>query len=117
MIDSQVIIVGGGLAGLSAAVYLGRAKRQTLLINNGKSMARWEPEVQNYLGFPDGIAGEELVRLGQQQAERYEVDFAQDEIQKAAFEEERFVLHGHTDSYVSRRLLLATGIYHVPPDV
>src|SRR5436190_7372770 len=76
-------IVGGGLAGLSAAVYLGRAMRDTLVIDNGKPMARWEPDVQNYLGFPKGIPGADLVRKGREQAERYEVSFAEDEIIEA----------------------------------
>ncbi|MEO7860628.1 MAG: FAD-dependent oxidoreductase [Nitrospirales bacterium] len=56
----DVIIIGGGLAGLSAALYLGRSKRQTLLIHSGRSMAKWETDVQNYLGFPDGIDGAHL---------------------------------------------------------
>ena len=54
----EVIIIGGGIAGLSAAIYLGRAERDTLVIDSGHSMARWEPEVRNYLGFPDGVGGE-----------------------------------------------------------
>ena len=48
----EVIIIGGGLAGLSAALYLARSKRRTLLIHSGRSMAKWETDVQNYLGFP-----------------------------------------------------------------
>ena len=59
---------GGGLAGLSAAIYLSRAKRDVLVIDSGKSMARWEPEVQNYLGFPESISGERLVDYGWKQA-------------------------------------------------
>ena len=47
----EVIIVGGGVAGLSAAVYLGRAQRETLVIDSGKSMAKWEPDIRNYQGF------------------------------------------------------------------
>ena len=50
----EVIIVGGGIAGLSAAIYLGRAERDTLVIDSGHSMAKWKPEVGNYLGFPEG---------------------------------------------------------------
>ena len=57
----EVIIIGGGLAGLSAALYLGRSRRDTLLIHSGRSMAKWEADVQNYLGFPDGIDGTDLL--------------------------------------------------------
>src|SRR5436305_1930380 len=112
----EVIVIGGGLAGLSAAIYLGRARRDTLVIDSGKSMARWEPDVQNYLGFPEAIGGEELVRRGRKQAQRYEVEFTDDEISHAVLENEGFVLHGKR-SYSARRLLLATGIFHVPPEV
>src|SRR5947199_19378 len=66
--QKEVIIVGGGLAGLSAAIYLGRAKRRTLVIDAGRSLALWEPDVRNYLGFPDGISGEELLKLAGRQA-------------------------------------------------
>ena len=60
----EVIVVGGGIAGLSAAIYLGRAQRDTLVIDSGHSMAKWEPVVQNYLGFPQGVGGEELLKNG-----------------------------------------------------
>src|SRR5690242_8806188 len=91
---SEVIIIGGGIAGLSAAIYLGRAKRDTLVIDSGKSMARWEPDVQNYLGFPDGISGEELLRRARAQARRYHVKFVRDEILSARTHARHFQLHG-----------------------
>jgi alkyl hydroperoxide reductase subunit AhpF len=113
----DAIIVGGGIAGLSAAIYLGRAQRATLVIDSGKSMAQWEPEVQNYLGFDKGIAGEELLKRGRQQARRYDVQFRQDEIVKAGRRKGAFTLRGKKKSYRSRFLLLATGIFHIPPDI
>lgn len=113
----EVIIVGGGLAGLSAAIYLGRARRDTLVIDAGKSMARWEPQVQNYLGFPDGIAGTELVARGHEQARAYGVEFAHDEIKEAQRERDAFILRSDRNTYRCRRLLLATGIYHLPPEI
>ena len=113
---AEVIIVGGGLAGLSAAIYLGRAKRDALVIDNGKSMARWEPDVQNYLGFPKGICGSQLLELGRQQARRYEVKLVRDEIESAHMTKKGFGLRGRR-SYTCKRLLLATGIFHVPPDI
>ena len=115
--QAEVIIVGGGIAGLSAAIYLGRAKRDTLVIDAGKSMARWEPEVQNYLAFPKGISGEELLRRARQQARRYRVRFARDQVVAARSRAGKFFLRGEKNSYVCRRLLLATGIFHIPPDI
>jgi thioredoxin reductase (NADPH) len=114
---ADVIIIGGGIAGLSAAIYLGRAKRNTLVIDSGKSMARWEPEVQNYLGFPKGIPGEELLRRARDQARGYHVKFAHDEIMSARPSARQFLLRSRKCVYSCRRLLLATGSFHIPPDI
>lgn len=113
----EVIIIGGGIAGLSAAIYLGRAQRDTLVIDSGHSMAKWEPSVENYLGFPKGVDGEDLLKYGRKQAERHEVEFAEDEIVDLASEDSVFVLRGKAKNYRCNRLLLATGIFHIPPDI
>ncbi|GEM_PF-283777 len=115
--NAEVIIVGGGLAGLSAAVYLGRAERDALLIDSGRSMARWEPDVDNYLGFPDGIAGEELLRLAREQVSRYGVRTVKDEIVGARRRKGQFILRSRNGEYACRRILLATGIFHLPPQI
>ncbi len=115
--SAEIIIVGGGLAGLSAAVYLGRARRETLLIDEGKSMARWEPDVQNYLGFPEGISGRELLARARRQARHYGAHFSRDRICGAAAHGGVFELEGRSGPYSCRRLLLATGIFHIPPDI
>lgn len=114
---SEVIVVGGGIAGLSAAIYLGRAQRDTVVIDSGHSMAKWEPVVENYLGFPKGVGGEELLRNGRDQAERYEVRFVADEITNIAKRKTGFVLKGKRKTYRTNRLLLATGIFHLPPEI
>lgn len=113
----DVIVVGGGVAGLSAAIYLARAKRDTLVVDSGKSMARWEPDVQNYLGFPDGISGETLLDNGRAHATRYGAVFVEDKITGAGGSKGAFVLEGSGGEYRARRLLLATGIIHIPPDI
>ncbi len=113
----EVIIVGGGLAGLSAAIYLGRAMRDVLVIDAGESLAIWEPEVQNYLGFPDCIDGRELLRRGKEQAEKYGAQFACEEIERIWKEGEFFKLKGKRSEFSARRLLLATGVYHLPPKI
>lgn len=115
--DWEAIIIGGGMAGLSAAIYLGRAERDTLVIDSGHSMARWEPEVRNYLGFPKGIAGTKLLELGRRQAGKHEVVFAQDKIESIRQRKQGFTLRGRRTSYRANRLLLATGIFHLPPEI
>src|SRR5437588_3629082 len=113
----EVIVIGGGIAGLSAAIYLGRAQRDTLVIDSGHSMAKWEPVVGNYLGFPDGVAGEDLLKFGREQAEAHEVRFVSDEIRRVNPEKDEFVLCGKERDYRAKRLLLATGIFHLPPEI
>jgi thioredoxin reductase (NADPH) len=113
----EVVIIGGGIAGLSAAIYLGRAQRDTLIIDSGHSMAKWEPRVENYLGFPKGVSGENLLKYGRKQAERYNVEIVEDEIADVASDDSAFTLRGKATTYHCRRLLLATGIFHIPPDI
>ncbi len=113
----EVIVVGGGLAGLSAAIYLGRAMRDVLVIDSGESLAIWEPEVQNYLGFPDAIDGRELLRRGREQAEKYGAEFVQEEVERIWKEGDRFKLQAKRYQFDCGRLLLATGVYHLPPKI
>ncbi|MEY2584961.1 MAG: thioredoxin reductase [Verrucomicrobiota bacterium] len=113
----EVIVVGGGIAGLSAAIYLGRAQRDTLVIDSGHSMAKWEPVVENYLGFPRGVGGEELLKNGCAQAKRHEVRFVSDEIRNVSTAKSVFILKGKKKTYSTKRLLLATGIFHLPPEI
>ena len=113
----EVIIIGGGMAGLSAAIYLGRAQRDTLVIDSGKSMARWEPVVGNYLGFSEGVSGDELLRQGRLQAEAHDVHLAEDRVREVGIDGDEFIVRGERHTYHSKRLLLATGIFHLPPEI
>jgi thioredoxin reductase (NADPH) len=113
----EVIVVGGGIAGLSAAIYLGRAQRDVVVIDSGHSMAKWEPVVQNYLGFPNGVGGEELLKNGRTQATRYDASFIRDEIKTVSARKSIFVLKGKRKTYRTKRLLIATGIFHLPPEI
>jgi thioredoxin reductase (NADPH) len=113
----EVIVVGGGIAGLSAAIYLGRAQRDTLVIDSGHSMAKWEPVVENYLGFPKGVGGRDLLKNGRAQAKRYDACVVQDEIKTVTRQKSVFVLKGRKKTYRAKRLLIATGIFHLPPEI
>lgn len=113
----EVIVVGGGLAGLSAAIYLARALRDVLIVDAGESLALWEPEIQNYLGFPDGISGRELLERSRAQAKKFGAESVSDEIVEASRTDHFFRLRGREKEYRSRKLLLATGVYHLPPKI
>ncbi|MBZ8140011.1 pyridine nucleotide-disulfide oxidoreductase [Rubrivivax gelatinosus] len=63
------LVVGGGPAGLTTALYLRRLHRQVLLVDEGASRARWIDCTRNYPGFPDGISGEELLQRMKRQLE------------------------------------------------
>src|SRR4051812_38191298 len=104
----DVIIIGGGFAGLSAAIYLGRAMRRTLVIDAGESAAQWEPEVQNYFGFPEGISGPDLLRRGAQQAKRFGAELIIDEVERVERDSDgTFYVHGRHVRFHAHRLLIA----------
>ena len=65
------LIVGGGPAGLTAAIYLARFHLNTLVVDGGKSRAAWIPCSHNHAGFPDGISGKELLQRMRDQTCKY----------------------------------------------
>lgn len=67
----DTLIVGGGPAGLTAAIYLARYRRRFLVVDSGASRASWIPLSHNHAGFPDGVTGDELLARMRAQAERY----------------------------------------------
>jgi len=109
-------IIGGGLAGLSAGVYLGRSRRRTLLLDAGESMARWEPVVENYLGFPEGLSGQDLLDRGRSQVVHFGVRIVQDRVLRVERKADAFTVQG-SGSYICKRVLLATGLTHLLPEI
>ena len=69
------MIVGGGIAGLQAAIQLGRYEHRVLVIDAGYGRSTLCKSYHNLLGWPDGVSGEELRRLGRLQAEKLGVTF------------------------------------------
>lgn len=67
----DIAIVGGGPAGLSAAVAGGRMNRRTVCFETGTPRTAHAPRYYNYLGFPDGVSGREMLELGRKQARRW----------------------------------------------
>jgi thioredoxin reductase (NADPH) len=59
--DLDALVVGGGPAGLTAAIYLARYRRTVVVVDNKESRAALIPETHNYPGFAEGVAGPELL--------------------------------------------------------
>ncbi|WP_340016763.1 NAD(P)/FAD-dependent oxidoreductase [Paenibacillus sp. FSL K6-1318] len=119
MREVDCIIVGGGLAGLQAAIQLGRySAHQVLVIDAGEGRSTLCRTYHNILGFPDGVSGEELRARGRVQAERTGISFEKDRIVKAGRQGEKIQLFGTSGSeYRSKTVLLATGLSDRVPDI
>ena len=109
------LVIGGGPAGLLAAVYLGRYRRSVQVIDAGESRAAKIPESHNYPGF-FGIAGPELLRRLNAQARQYGAELVSGRVTSLRKEGETFVASCSGSDVNARFILLATGLVdHCPP--
>jgi thioredoxin reductase (NADPH) len=107
----DVIIIGSGPAGYTAAIYTSRAKLSTLVISGslpgGQLMTT--SEVENYPGFPNGIFGPELMMNMRQQAERFGAIFLDDEVTKVDFKNNPFKIETNSQWLRGEAILACTG--------
>jgi thioredoxin reductase len=114
----DALIVGGGIAGLQAAIQLGRYGHRVLVLDKGDGRSKLCRKYGNLLGWPEGISGEELRARGRRHAARYGVAFREDEITRAGrIEDGGFVLEGAAGRYEGRAVLFATGVADRFPDL
>ena len=107
----DVIIIGGGPAGLSAGLYAARASLSTLLIEKGilgGQIANVE-HVENYPGFPEGISGFQLGQAMHQQATKYGLETVAAEVTAIELAEKGKVVKTTESEYLAKALILATG--------
>ncbi|MBI3962460.1 MAG: thioredoxin-disulfide reductase [Deinococcus sp.] len=108
----DVLILGGGPAGLTAGLYAGRALLKTAVIERGVwggQMATTE-DIENYPGFPNGgVTGPGLSELMRQQTAEFGTELIIDEIEEVKAVDEGFAAKGYDDTYVGRALIIATG--------
>src|SRR4051812_7140180 len=108
------LVIGGGPAGLLAAVYLGRYRRRIQVIDAGESRAAQIPESHNYPGF-FGIAGRELLRRLKAQARQYGAEMVSGRVTSLRKEGTTFVATCSGREVNARFILLATGLVdHCP---
>lgn len=110
------LIVGGGPAGLTAATYLGRFRRRVIVVDAGESRAKWIPVSHNCPGFPDGIAGGDLLERLRQQALMGNVDLIADTVTALRREGVDFVASASVPIR-ARAVLIATGIVDTLPPI
>jgi thioredoxin reductase (NADPH) len=111
------IVIGGGPAGLTAAIYLARFHLRILVVDAGKSRASWIPCSHNHAGFPDGINGKELLERMRTQAQKYGAKIVRDRVTKLERDEESrlFTATWGSGCETARTVLLATGVTNRKP--
>ena len=109
--DYDLIIVGGGPASLSAAIYAGRAEMKTLVVERlmvgGQVAVTWQ--VDNYPGFPDGVEGPELIERMEKQARRFGAELRSEEVTRIELDGLMKVVTTRQGTYRTRTIILATG--------
>ncbi|MEH3046406.1 NAD(P)/FAD-dependent oxidoreductase [Sphingomonas adhaesiva] len=113
--ETDVLIVGGGPAGLTAAIYLARFHLRVTVVDRGGGRATLIPKTRNHAGFPEGIAGAELVRRMRDQAERYGARTIAAEVTALARVADRFIATAGAHAVTARAVLLATGVTNHRP--
>lgn len=111
-VETDVVIVGGGPAGLTAGIYASRGQLDTLILEKGLpggQIAQTE-DVENYPGFPEAISGPELSQRMVQQAEKFGARILMEEVTSLAKRPDgRFQVRGYDQDYVARAVILAVG--------
>ena len=107
----ELIIVGGGPAGYTAALYAARADLEPLVIEGfqwgGQLMIT--SDVENYPGYADGVMGPEMMADFRRQAERFGAEFITDDVTKVDFSEQPLRVSVGSDEYQARAVIVATG--------
>ena len=116
MKEYEVMVIGGGPAGLSAALYLARYDRQVALFDAGQGRSTWHQINHNYLGFPGGVAARELRERGYQQFAEYDqVAVLKHKIDGLRREHGLFYASSQAEEWCSRAVILCTGVIdHYP---
>lgn len=107
----DVVIIGGGAAGLTAGIYCGRARLKTLLIEKSLvgGLATYTNEIENYPGFPEGQSGLGLMELFHKQAKKFGVEFKLTDVKSVSLEGDTKVVETFRMRYECKAVIVASG--------
>jgi thioredoxin reductase (NADPH) len=111
------LVIGGGPAGLTAAIYLARYRRKVVVVDDGHSRAELIPESHNYPGFTGGISGPDLLRALREQAERYGAVLRHGRINDLQTGVDGFIAYRDREQLSASKVVLATGIVDESPEL
>ena len=117
MTEPEVLVIGAGPAGLTAATYLGRFRRRTLVIDAGEPRACWIPLSHNMPGFPSGVSGADILKRMREQAEEFGAVIQAGRVETLTGAGDGFVARIGGRSIPARAVLLATGVVDHHPDL
>lgn len=112
IMEYDVVIIGGGAAGLTAAIYCGRARLKTLVIEKSLlgGLATYTNEIENYPGFPEPLGGLELMKLFEQQAKRFGTEIKLTDVKSVKrLPDHTFVVETFRVDYHAKAVVIATG--------
>lgn len=114
---ADCLVIGGGPAGLMAAIYMARFRLSVVLFDSGESRAAQIPCTRNQPGFPDGIAGADLLRRMRQQVSRYGVPRYERRVTGLFRKGRGFAARLEREDVPGRTILLATGVDNRRPNM
>ncbi len=113
--DYDCVVIGGGPAGLTAAIYLTRYHLSLKVVDAGKSRAGWIPCTHNHAGFPGGISGKELLAKMREQAQMYGASIETARVTRLDQIDGGFMAEWGAGSVTAKKVLLATGVTNRRP--
>lgn len=107
----DVVVIGGGPAGLTAAIYAGRARLKTILIEKALvgGLATYTNEIENYPGFPESPKGEDITNLMKKQAEKMGVKFKLTDVKSVDLAGNEKTVETFRTTYKAKSVIIATG--------
>ena len=113
----DIVIIGAGPAGISAALYSKRAGADVLVLYEGNSNLEKAEKIDNYYGFINGIDGKVLYNNGIEQAQNLGIDVKKEEVIDIQKEDEYFKIKTNKEEYISKVAIISTGSKILKPNI